>query len=654
MPPAPPPFARRPPASPSPPARPRRLRAVLGTAALSLLLLAGLGALFVQRLVFADLPRPPDAAGLWSLNRPPGITFLDRTGAVIAVRGSRHGALTPLADLPALTPRAFLAAEDRRFYRHGAVDPAGTARALWTDLRAGRTAEGGSTLTQQLARTLFLGPEQTLKRKAQEAVLAVELERRLSKDAVLELYLNRIYFGAGAYGIEAASRTYFGHGPRELTLAESALLAALPKAPSRLDPASGDLDAARARARLVLASMRREGWITAAQERDAAERPARLSPPAGAEGDWGWALDQAAAEARALAGRRAPDLVVTLTLDPRLQPLAAAAVRDGVRQARALGAHQGALAALAPDGGVLALAGGLDHRDSAFNRATQALRQPGSAFKPLVYAAALEDGVAPDDVRTDGPTSYGGYAPRNFAGGYAGPVTVAQALARSINTVAVQLAHQVGTRRVAALARRFGLLSIPPDPRLPVALGAYEVRLLDLVSAFQVFQQGGVRRPPHLIERITSARGDPLWRWTGAQGARVYSQANAARMTAMLEAVVDGGTGRRADPGRPAAGKTGTTQNFRDAWFVGYTPDLAAGVWLGDDRGRPMAGVAGGDAPASTWARFVRAAEAGRPARGFADAPAEPGATADPRTGFYQQLARDLDAQAAAPEPATP
>ncbi len=617
-------------------------------AAGAVLLCLAVGVLFAWRLLVVDLPAIPAPDVLWSLNRPPGMTFVDRTGAVIAVRGSRHGAPVSLKTLPAHVPQAFLAAEDRRFYRHGGIDPSGVARALWTDLRLRRTAQGGSTIAQQLARTLFLGPQQTLKRKGQEALLAEALERKLGKDGVLELYLNRIYFGAGAYGIEAAARTYFNEAPERLTLAQSALLAALPKAPSRLDP-TGDLDAARARARLVLASMRGEGWITPAQEADATAHPAELSPVSQAEGDYGWVLDLAAAEARSREGARAPDLVVTLAVDPRLQPAAAQAVRAAVRAARSRGATQAALVALAPDGAIAALVGGLDHRDSQFDRATQALRQPGSAFKPIVYAAALEAGLRPDDVRTDGPVHYGSYAPKNFGGGFAGPVTLADALARSINTVAVQVAYEVGPRRVAATARRFGLMTIPSDARLPVALGAYEVHLLELTSALQAIGEGGVRHPPHLVDAIATARGDVLWRWSDGDAQRVMDEARAAQLTAMMAGVVDHGTGRRAQIGRPAAGKTGTTQNARDAWFIGFTPDYAAGVWLGDDHGRPMAGMEGGETPAETWARFMRIAEHGLPVRGFA-APAPAPPTDAPgfedRKAFYEDLGQALDAQA--------
>ncbi|MBE7217038.1 MAG: PBP1A family penicillin-binding protein [Caulobacteraceae bacterium] len=615
----------------------------------ALLLCLGLLALFAWRVLVADLPAVPPPDVLWSLNRPPGMTFVDRAGAVIAVRGSRHGAPVSLKALPPYVPRAFLAVEDRRFYRHGGVDPPGVMRALWTDLRLRRTAQGGSTIAQQLARTLFLGPEQTLKRKGQEALLAEALEKKLGKDGVLELYLNRIYFGAGAYGVEAAARTYFGEAPERLTLAQAALLAALPKAPSRLDP-TGDLEAARTRARLVLAAMRGEGWITPLQEAEAAAHPAALSPPSQAEGDFGWVLDLAAAEARQREGARAPDLVVTLTVDPRLQPAAAEAVRAAVREARPRGASQAALVALRPDGSIAALVGGLDHRDSQFDRATQALRQPGSAFKPIVYAAALEAGLRPDDVRTDGPVRYGAYAPRNFGGGYAGPVTLAEALARSINTVAVQLAYEVGVRRVAATARRFGLTSVPSDARLPLALGAYEVRLLDLVAALQAIGEGGVRHPPYLVDAIATARGDVLWRHGDDEGVRVMDEERARELTGMMQGVIDHGTGRRAQIGRPAAGKTGTTQNGRDAWFVGFTPDYAAGVWLGDDHGRAMPDMEGGETPAQTWARFMRTAEDGLPVRGFGaaapDEGAPPAPTADARRAFYDDLADALDAQA--------
>ena len=628
-------------------ARRRALRRAVGwTATGAVALTLGLLALFGWRTVFADLPSIPDATELWSLNRPPGILFEDRDGRSIATRGFHHGPPAHLADLPPYLPRAFLAAEDRRFRSHPGVDLRGVARALVRDVRERRAAEGASTLTQQLARTLFLGSEQTAKRKAQEMVLALQLERRLSKDAILELYLNRTYLGAGAYGVEAAAHAYFGRSAHELDLAQSALLAALPQAPSRLDP-TNDLQAAQARAAHVLAAMREEGWISAPAQAEALVHPATLSPPdSTTEGPFGYVLDMAEAEARAHAPGR-PDLVVRLTVDPRLQALANAAVRSAVAEASRQGATQAALVALAPDGGVAALAGGLDHRDSSFNRAAQARRQPGSAFKPLVWAAALADGAKPDDVRQDAPVDIGGWRPRNFGGGYAGAVTLADALARSINTVAVRLTQEVGADRVAQIARAFGLSTLPPKPRPAVALGAYEVRLLDLVGAYQVLQRGGMRRTPHLVQTVSDAQGRLLWRHT-PDGWRVYDPGRAAQMTAMMEGVITHGTGRRAAIGRPAAGKTGTTQNHRDAWFVGFTPELVAGVWLGDDRNRPMRGVTGGEAPAAAWARFMRAALEGSPVQPFG---LPEGEAQDARARFYDGLARELEQGATASAP---
>ena len=612
-------------------------RAWLAAIALSCVLAALLLGVSGWRWLFSDMPAIPPEARLWSLNRPPGIAFQDRTGAVIAVRGFHHGAPVRLSELPPYLPRAVLAAEDRRFYSHPGVDLRGLARALWRDLREGRRAEGGSTLTQQLARNLFLGPEQTVRRKAQEAVLALELERRIPKDRLLELYLDRTYFGGGAYGIDAAARLYFGRPARELDLAQAVLLAALPEAPSRMSPGN-DLAAAHARAARVLAAMRAEGWIGPQAQADALAHPAEpVAAAAAGEGGFGPLLDLAAAEARSHAPGR-PDLVVRLTVDPRLQRLAAEAVRSGVAEAAGAGATQGALAALAPDGAVVALQGGVDSRAGAYDRAVQALRQPGSAFKPLVYAAALAQGVKPDDVRQDAPVDVAGWRPQNFGGGYAGAVTVADALARSINTVAVRLTLEVGPERVARLARSFGITTLPARPGPSIALGAYEVRLLELVGAYGVIQNGGLRRPPYLVESVSDARGALLWR-RAPLGWRVYEPADAAALTRMMQGVVERGTGRAAALGRPAAGKTGTTQNHRDAWFVGFTPDYVAGVWLGDDRGRPMAGVTGGEAPARAWSRFMRAAEDGLPVRDFAEAPA----ATDKRAAFYETLAREME-----------
>jgi penicillin-binding protein 1A len=612
----------------------------LGLAALlGLVMLAALAGLWAWRLAFADLPVIPDKAALWSLHRPPGITFLDKDGKLIAVRGSRNGRTLALSAMPAYLPNAFLAAEDRRFYSHHGLDLTGIARAMRADLGARHVVQGGSTITQQVVRNIFLSPDQTLKRKVQEAILAWRLERALGKTEILELYLNRIYFGDGAYGVEAASQTYFGKPAAQDSLAEAALLAALPKAPSRLDPAN-DLDAALARSRVILGEMRQDGWITAAQQAQAIAAPPTLAPERPEEGDFGYVLDLAASRARDLAQDRAPDLVVTLTVDPRLQAVASQVVREGVAEGRALGADQAALVALAPDGGVAALVGGRDHRASPFDRATQAMRQPGSAFKPFVYAAALEAGVRPSDVRTDAPVRYGDWSPQNYGGHFSGDVTVSDALAHSINTVAVRLAHQVGADKVAELARRFGLAMIPPTPDLSVALGAYEVDLLDLVSAYQVFQQDGRRVEPYLIARITNAHGDVLYDHPDATSLQVLDPQIDRQMVQMMQGVIAHGTGKDASLDRPAAGKTGTTQNWRDAWFVGFTPDWVAGVWMGDDHGRPMAKVAGGELPARLWRRFMVAAHQGLPVHDFIAPAAEPPATtgvevaAEPSTGL--------------------
>ena len=649
-------------------------------AALVVVLLGALGAAWRIGWMLDGVPELPDKSALVVINQAPGMTFEDAAGKVIATRGPRHGRQVILSELPPYVPRAFLAAEDRRFYKHGPVDFQGVLRALWANWRARRTVQGGSTLTQQLAKTLYLKPDQTWTRKVQEAVIAYRLERRMSKDEVLELYLNRIFFGDNAYGIDAAAETYFGKPASLLDLREAALLAALPKAPTRL-ALTNDMAAALRRSRLVLETMRAEGWITARDEAAALAGPPQLAAEAPGEGDYGYVLDMAAAQAARMTGGAAPDLVVRLTIDPGLQATAQSLVRDAVRQSgRRAGFSQGALVLLAQDGAIRALVGGTDHRASAFNRATQAQRQPGSAFKPFVYAAALEAGVRPSDIRQDAPVRLGLWSPSNYGGGYRGPVTVADALAHSINSVAVRLADEVGRDKLGEISRRFGLTSIPAEPDLSIALGAYEVNLLELTAGYQVFQTGGQRTQPYLIQQITNTRGDTLFTRAPSAGIGVYDAYHADQMVKMMEGVLLEGTGARAAFGRPAAGKTGTSQNWRDAWFVGFTPDWVCGVWVGNDDGRPMNEVTGGEVPAQIWRRMMVSAHASLPPRDFdwmaaAEAEARSDAEAagaevvseapepvDPsepepgaRAGFYDSPPQDFDAgvdDPAAPPPA--
>ena len=627
---------------------------VLITAGATAVLLVVLVAAQVYQSVFAGLPSVPDRAALWSLNRPPGFTFLDHDGVQIATRGPRHGESVNLDSLPPYLPQAFLAAEDRRFYAHHGVDGRSILRALQANAKAGGVVQGGSTLTQQLAKIIFLSPEQTMRRKLQEAVLAVRLEQALTKEEVLTLYLDRVFFGENAYGVEAAARTYFGKPAKELFLSEAALLAALPKAPTRLDP-TNDLEAAIARSRLVLANMRAEGWITEQQEAAALAAPPELAPQEQGEGDMGYVLDLAQSQAleqlRKAGVPPPPDLIVRLTVDPRLQAEATRSVRAVIgRWGRPARARQAALIALAPDGGIRALVGGVDHRKSPFNRAVQAQRQPGSAFKPFVYAVALEDDVRPTDIRQDRPVSFGRWAPANYGGTYRGAVTVEDAFADSINTVAIGLAADSGREKVAGLARRFGLSSVPPRPGLSVALGAYETSLMDLTGAYQVFQRGGKLSRPYLIQQITTARGDLLYRHAPLGQVPVYNPPLNAMMVDMMQRVVEQGTGRRARLDRPAAAKTGTSQNHKDAWFVGFTPDWIAGVWVGNDDGRPMNQVTGGELPALIWRRFMVEAHEGLPVRGFREPPPPLQGAEDAllaaRSSFYDSLSAEFDREA--------
>ncbi len=573
----------------------------------------------------ASAPQIPEREALWSIRRSPGMTFLDRGGHVIATRGAKYGQPVTLAQLPAYVPKAFLAAEDKRFYQHGPVDLHAIARAIAIDLQRKRSAEGASTLSQQLARTLFLKRDPSLKRKVQEAYLAWRLEQSMSKDDILSLYLNRTYFGDGAYGIDAASRTYFGKPASQLNLLEATTLAGLPNAPSRL-ALTNDMPDAVARAHRILQTMRDENWISDGDLTAALAGQPVLAAPHNNEGDEAYVLDAAATEAAQLAsGQSAVDLVVKTTIDPMLQTTGVDAVRSVVLgEGRYRRVSQGALVALAPDGAILAMVGGLDHDKSAFNRVTQAKRQPGSAFKAFVYGAAVEHGVTEQTVRDDAPISYGGWNPENYGGSYAGPVTLQQALARSLNTVSVRLTLEVGPDAVAAFAHRLGVSDVPDHPGPSIALGAYEVTPLEMATGYQVFQDGGGRTTPYLISEIRTTHGDLIWSHDASAPMPVLDPLFATRMVNMLKAVITSGTGVGANIGRPAAGKTGTSQDWRDAWFVGFTPDILTAVWVGNDGGAPMAKVTGGELPAEIWKKFMIVAEKNLPPRDFPWLVAEP------------------------------
>jgi len=546
----------------------------------------------------------PDTSGLWNAARAPSLSILADDGEALSHRGDLHGGMVLASDLPAYVPQAVIATEDQRFYWHFGVDPIGLARAAYQNFRAGYIVQGGSTLTQQLAKNVFLTSDRTLSRKIQEMLLAVWLEARYSKEQILTLYLNRVYFGGGAYGVEGASERFFKKPARELSLSEAAMLAGLLKAPSHYSP-TNNLARARARAAIVLDNMLRTGFITQADEQYALAHPASLEGYS-ASGSINYFVDWVADVLPAYTGEQNTDLVVRTTIDPSMQK-AAEDVVAGLLNAEgaAQNVTQAAIVAMTPDGAVRAMVGGRSYGQSQFNRAVQAQRQPGSAFKPFVYLTAMEYGLTPDTTRIDQPVSYGTWSPSNYTDRFSGPMTLTRAFSESINTIAVQLANEVGIRNVIRTAQRLGIQETLP-PNLSLALGTCDVNLLELTSAYATFANGGYGVIAHSIEDVHTRDGDEIYRRQGSGLGRVMSEEVMGEMNHMLSAVMETGTGRKAAlAGRPTAGKTGTSQDFRDAWFIGYSADLVVGVWVGNDNRAPMKKVTGGGLPAKIWHAFM-------------------------------------------------
>ena len=557
----------------------------------------------------------PDVDAAFAETRKPSVTVLAADGSELATVGDVYGAAVSVHDVPPSLPQAIMAIEDRRYRDHIGLDPIGLARAMWANIQAGRIVQGGSTITQQVAKNLFLTPDRTIKRKVQELLLALWLESKFTKDEIMTVYLNRVYLGSGAYGVDAAARRYFDVPASGLSTYQSAMIAGLLKAPSRLNPIA-DKKAADARARVVLGAMVAAGYLNDADaERARTERRDFVARVRGNGARYfvDWILDQVPDYVSA-----ERDIVVRTTLDPALQRAAERAVRDIVDAESKV--SQAAVVTMTPTGAVRAMVGGRAYGQSQFNRATQARRQPGSAFKPVVYLAALEAGLSPDTVMEDAPISVGNWSPVNFSGSYAGPMRLDHALAGSVNTVAVRVARHAGWGNVAKTARRLGITGdVPANPS--IALGSAEVSLIDMTSVYAVFANGGHGVWPYAIEEIAGRDGQVLYRREGGGPGRVVKASDAAAMNRMLAAVIAEGTGRKAALDRPAAGKTGTSQNHRDGWFVGFTANTVTGVWMGNDDGSPAGHLTGGGAPARLWQLVMTAAERDRPVLALYEAP---------------------------------
>jgi len=547
----------------------------------------------------------PDTSPLWAPESTPQIVILDRYGREILRKGGAEAKPVDLGALPASLPQALIAIEDKRFYRHPGFDPIGLVRAAKANYKAGHVVQGGSTLTQQLAKNVFLTREQTFKRKTQELMFAVWLELRMSKQEILETYLSRVYFGGGTIGIESGSQRFFNKPAKDLNTGEIALLVGLLKAPDRLNPLKNRTLSAQ-RTALVLSEMHSQGYLTNTEWEQAMVMPIEIEPLViNKNGGAGYFTDWVLATMDKNIGQPRSDITIQTSLDLNMQKLAERAVKVGLDNKR--NAQQAALMTFDGDGAVRAMVGGVDYRHSSFNRALSANRQPGSAFKPFVYLAALQTGLSAWDIYEDKPIDVDGWQPGNFSNEYLGEMSMEKALALSINTVAVQVNEQIGRGRVVQTAASLGLENLQPYASL--ALGAQEMSLYDLTAAYVPFANWGYSIAPHAIEAIYSNDGDVLYSHDTHGKQQLLDTQTLGQINAMLQTVVRSGTGKSAQiEGRDVAGKTGTTNDYRDAWFVGYTADFVTGVWVGNDDNSKMARVTGGTFPARIWQDYMSAA----------------------------------------------
>ena len=576
------------------------LRSAAAAGAASLIFFVGVFAWALE-----DVPWDEIADG----TAQPVVVLETSDGKPLVKQGPIQGPYATYEDFPRHLIDAVLTAEDRRFYDHSGIDLRGISRALYRNVEAGEIVQGGSTITQQLIKILYLERDRTWKRKIQEVVIAFWLERKLGKDEVLTRYLNNIYLGAGATGAPAAARIYFDKEVRELNLGKSAMLAGMIRAPSQLNPLTNP-EGARRQTELVVDAMLKGGRITAEQAKDATAEIAELRPTKAAARSGSWFADWTMQEARELAGPYRGTIKIKTTLVPRLQALAEQVLAEALdREGAQAGVSQAALVAMTPDGAVVAMVGGRDYSKSTFNRAVTAMRQPGSAFKLFVYYAALKAGLTPFDRIEDAPIEINGWSPENYGGGYSGGVSIAEAFARSLNVATVALAMEIGIDKVIAAARELGI-DAPLAETPSLALGTSEVSLLDLTGAYASVRAGIAPIEPFGIVSF-HADGQPRAFRVGPSGQPTSDLRDYQRnLVGLLRLVVEKGTGREADFGPFAAGKTGTSQNHRDAWFVGFTEPLVVGVWVGNDDETPMKGVTGGKLPARIWRKFMSAAVA--------------------------------------------
>lgn len=549
----------------------------------------------------------PDVSGIDVIEKRPSIVLQTTKGARFATYGDLYGRMLSPASIPKPMKQALLATEDSHFYSHFGINPISLVRAMWRNYQAGRVVEGGSTITQQLAKNLFLTPERNIQRKIREVLLAFWLETKYSKDEILALYLNRMYFGSGTYGIDAAARKYFSKPAEKLTIVESAMLAGVLKAPSRYAP-TVNLERSQQRSTVVLRRMQDVGYITEAEADEFVKNPAVLRHAGSGFKNVRYFSDWIVREVQTILGRTEEDLVIVTTLDLKMQKVAEQSIENQlIKNAKKYQVEQAALLALSPTGEIKAMVGGRSYSKSPFNRATDAKRQPGSVFKTIVYAAGFENGRNPDDIYLDGPININGWKPHNYTRRYSGAMTLRNAFAKSINTVAIKLTEDIGRQKVASMAGKLGLSgSIPTHPS--ISLGTNEVTLLEMTSAYAVIANGGRSVLPYGVLEIRNTQGKILFKRKGSGLGRLISGKTVNDMRDIMTTTMTEGTGRGANPGFAAAGKTGTTQDYRDAWFIGFTPNLVTGVWFGNDNGKPTKKVTGSNLPAFAWKHFMTSA----------------------------------------------